>query len=516
MVRSASLFLAASLSATVTAQGAELYSQDGIEARWDNTLRYSVGARLSSQNSTILSYPNGDDGDRAFAQGLMSSRLDLLSVFDLTGETVGLQASVAAWYDTVYFTHNDDRSGATTNATSVPFGSFTHATRSLDGVHADLADTFVYGNFAIEGMPVSLRLGRQTVLWGESLFFGDGSIASAQAPADYIKSTSTPYGYSRNVFLPVNQIFMNFQPSEDISIAAYYQLEWRPSRLPGVGSYFSTSDLQGAGAERAFLESGQTLAHAADLAPSGNGQFGLSLHKTIDDLDLGLYALRYDAKYPMLVVPRPPVGTPTTFVSTYPSGVELYGLSFSTYVGDSNIAGEVAARRHSPLVSTQPISPYLSLPVRQIGSDNYAEGDTLHARLSSVTTLAPMPLWDSADLSAEVAATDLLGLTADPDALARGRSHIATNVRALFQPHYFSVLPNLDASFQLGTGFNISGRSVTDYTGNAGTGDVELGLSAVYMSVWKMDLTLTSFIGAPSRQPLADRDFLLLGLERTL
>jgi hypothetical protein len=35
------------------------------------------------------------------------------------------------------------------------------------------------------------------------------------------------------------------------------------------------------------------------------------------------------------------------------------------------------------------------------------------------------------------------------------------------------------------------------------------------MSVWKIDLTLTSFIGAPSRQPLADRDFLLLGLERT-
>src|ERR1700748_1397201 len=124
MVRTVFLLLAASLVAVVPAAGAELYNEDGIEAGWDNPLRYSVGVRLSPQNSTSLSYPNSDDGDRAFAPGLMSNRFDLLSVFDVTGETMGLQASVAAWYDTVYYTHNDDKSAGTTNATSVPSGTF--------------------------------------------------------------------------------------------------------------------------------------------------------------------------------------------------------------------------------------------------------------------------------------------------------------------------------------------------------------------------------------------------------
>ena len=63
-------------------------------------------------------------------------------------------------------------------------------------------------------------------------------------------------------------------------------------------------------------------------------------------------------------------------------------------------------------------------------------------------------------------------------------------------------------------GYNFSGRSATDYTENAGTGDLELGLSATYLSVWKADLTWTSFFGLPYRQPLVDRDFALVSLER--
>jgi hypothetical protein len=63
-------------------------------------------------------------------------------------------------------------------------------------------------------------------------------------------------------------------------------------------------------------------------------------------------------------------------------------------------------------------------------------------------------------------------------------------------------------------GYNFTGLSATDYTENAGAGDVELGLSATYLSVWKADLTFTSFFGRPYRQPLVDRDFTLLSLER--
>ena len=512
--------LASSAPCGTSAQASELYSSGGFDVRWDNTIRYSADVRLSAANSTLLSYLNSDDGDRNFAPGLISNRLDLLSVVDLTMGDFGVQASVEAWYDTVYHARTANKSPVTYNPISVPNTQFARAVRNLEGQYADLGETFAYGNFAVAGVPVSMRIGRQTLLWGESLFSDENGIAAAQAPVDYIKSVGAPEGYSKDVFLPVDQLSITVQPQADISLSAYYQLEWRASRLPGVGSYFSDTDLQGAGTERAFLSPGTFLTHGKDETPPASGQFGVSLHIAVDDLDLGLYALRYNARYPILKVE--PYGGPIgssgyagEFESFYPTGISLYGISFSTYLGDSNIAGELSARRHMPLVSISPVSLYIAAPIRNLNDNGYAEGDTLHAQIFSVTTLAPAAAWDSADLSVEITANDLLGVTQDRTALSPSRDRFASSVRALFEPHYFEVLPNLDATLIFGLGYNAVGRSSTDYTQNSGTGDFELGVSASYLSVWKADLTLRSFLGAPTHQALADRNFLVVSLERT-
>ena len=85
----------------------------------------------------------------------------------------------------------------------------------------------------------------------------------------------------------------------------------------------------------------------------------------------------------------------------------------------------------------------------------------------------------------------------------------------MFEPHYFQVLPNLDLSLPIGLGYNLTGRSFSYYAQNGGTGDFEVGVSALYQSVWKASLTMTGFIGAPDRQPLADRDIIAFSVERT-
>jgi hypothetical protein len=499
------------------ASAVELYAADGYDLRWDNDLRYSAGFRLDAPSAITLNYPNSDDGDRDFAPGLMMNRLDLVSVLDLTGDAFGAQLSLEAWYDSVYQRHSDNKSPSTYNPLTVSNRQFAPAAATLDGRDADLGDSFAYGNVTLDGMPLSVRIGRQTLLWGESLFFDQNGIAAGMAPVDYIKKASTPDGYSREVFLPVNQVSFTAQPAPDLSLAGYYQLEWRADRLPGVGSYFSETDVQGAGAGRAFFTQGQYLLHVPDRDPPAGGQFGISLHKTIDDLDLGLYALRYHAKYPVLAVQTlsPAAnGYAGTFDSVYPAGTDLYGASFSTYLGDSNVAGEFSLRRHMPLVSLSPISLMFPSPVRN--DTGYAEGNTVQGQVSSVTTLGPGILWDSADLSMEIAANDLLSLSSDAAAFNPSRTRFAASARLLFQPHYFQLLPNLDITPVFSVGYNLSGRSATDYTQNAGTGDIELGLSGTYLSVWKADLTLTTFIGVAYRQPLADRDFVMLSLERAL
>jgi hypothetical protein len=503
-----------------SAHAASLYAGDGIELRWDNTVRYTSATRLAERNPILLAYPNSDDGDGNFAPGLISNRFDLVSVLDLSGGDFGAQATLYAWYDSVYHAHTDNETPATYNSVSVPNTRFPRATRNLEGQYADLGDTFAYGNFTAAGMPVSFRIGRQTLLWGESLFFGQNGIAAGMAPVDYIKSIGTPDGYSRDVFLPVNQLSVTVQPRTDLSLAAYYQLEGRASRLPGVGSYFSDTDVQGAGSERAFLTGGEYLVHDADQRPRGDGQFGVSLHSTQGELDLGLYALRYNAKYPVLTVDYEAVipslsGNAGSFHSFYPTGIDAYGASFSTYVGGSTIAGEISARRNMPLVSVSPVSLYVATSLISVSEKGYAEGDTFHAQLSSVTTLSRGTLWDSADLDMEVAANDLLAVTQNSGDLDLRRTRSAASFRGLFKPHYFQVLPNLDASLVMGLGYNFAGRSSTDYTQNSGAGDAELGISATWMSVWKADLTLTAFMGTPARQFLADRDFLSFSFERT-
>jgi hypothetical protein len=50
---------------------------------------------------------------------------------------------------------------------------------------------------------------------------------------------------------------------------------------------------------------------------------------------------------------------------------------------------------------------------------------------------------------------------------------------------------------------------------NEGAGDLELGVSAKYRTVWEGSLTFTHFFGPENRQPFADRDFISLSVQRT-
>ena len=67
-----------------TAFSADLYHEDGLDVRWDNTLRYTAAVRAFSRDSELVANPNWDDGDRNFDPGLISNRLDLLSELEVT------------------------------------------------------------------------------------------------------------------------------------------------------------------------------------------------------------------------------------------------------------------------------------------------------------------------------------------------------------------------------------------------------------------------------------------------
>ena len=502
--------------AAAPAFGAELYDADGLELRWDNTVRLSAAARIEPRSNVLIDDANIDDGDRNFGTGLVSKRLDVLSELDVTRGDFGLRVSGTGWYDPTYLERNDNNSPATFNPISVPHDRFTHAVRDREGEGTRLLDAFVHGSFDVGDMPLSFRLGRHIEIWGESLFFAENGIAAGQAPLDAVKELAQPAAEAKEIFLPVWQASLSLSPVPGVSVDLYDQFEWRKDLLPGSGSYFSSADFLDAGGERYFLGADRYLLRGHDLRGSSSGQYGIALQFTSADINYGFYALRFNSKEPQVYLhPDNTIlsGKAGTYQLVYPEGIEIYGVSASSYLGESNVAGEISLRRNMPLVS----GPVTVPDGVQADGDRhplYALGDTLHAQVSSVSSFGASALWQRADLSAELAANDRLSVIKNAEALEPGRDKFAAAVRITFEPEYFEVLPNLDLSLPMSIGYNLAGKSSIDDTQNARAGDVEFGISATFKTVWQANLTMTRFFGPAARQPLADRDFLALSIER--
>ncbi len=548
--RLAAIAITASFAIACPAAAVELLHQDDVTVRWDNTIQYSTALRLNTPELALITSPNADDGDRNFHQGFVSHRFDILSELDVAFAHWGVAASAAAWYDTIY---NAKPDSSPTPASFYPLPSnFAPAVQRLHGRDIELLNGFVYANEEIGGTPVSLRAGRHALLWGESLFFAGNGIAAGQAPIDSIKALSVPLARAKEVYMPVAQASGNVQIAPGFVLEGYYQFEWRRSRSPGSGSYFSAADFVDAGGAKLYVGRNQYLLRAADDEASQTGQYGVALRIMRGDSDFGFYALRFHAKEPVLYFhagavasantlekpqaygtgggifagPSNPLqildpslfGTNTGVVGNYrlvfPEGIQIYGASFSGYLGDSNVATEISVRRRMPLVSTALIE---TAGLSADGNDHplYARGDTLHGQMSIITAFAPSRFWSAANFSAEFAANQRLNVTANKSALDPTRTRFAASMRGQFEPAYFAVLPGVDISLPMSIGYAVTGRSSVDAGQIAGAGSFEFGISATYRVVWKGFLGVTYFIGGPTKQPFADRNFVSFNLRRT-
>ncbi|WP_439865358.1 DUF1302 domain-containing protein [Pseudomonas antarctica] len=539
--------LAAALTAVGWVQHAGAFEIDtgdsDLRLRWDNTLKYNAAWRVKDQDSKLVSTANQDDSDRNFNKGLISNRLNILSEFDARYQNFGARVSAAGWYDSVYEGGNDNDSPATANQRSVRYDHFKVDTRKLHGSDAEILDAFIFGKGNLGELPTSFRLGRHTVLWGESLFFGANGIAGGQAPVDIIKATSVPNTPFKELIRPVNQFSGQVQLRPNVSVAAYYQFAWEENRIPAVGSYFSTSDVVGEGGERLIVggpigPNQQPLAffHGKDIKADDKGQYGLSLRFSPEDwnTDFGLYAIRYHAKDPMVYTranaggPNPLTGQLGEYQLVYAEGIRAFGASFSTSVGDANVAGEVSVRRNTPLVSVSQANP------AGLGDNDshalYAVGNSLHAQLSSLYSFNSNGIWDSASLAGEVAWHRRTSITKNAAALDPNSERDAWGLRLSFTPNFFQVYPGVDLSVPLGLGYNPKGRSsvISKFNNGVGDrgGDVSIGLQLEYLQTWKAGLNYTRYIGGSDNfldsqnantygQPLKDRDFIAFTVQRS-
>lgn len=528
----------ASLSLGVPAQAFQIDTGNpDLRLSWDNTFKYSAAWRVRSASDEVADdsvgvQANTNDGDLNFDKGLVSNRLDLLSELDLRYQRrYGLRLSGAAWYDDVYNKSNDNPGalgGALNNATSVDYDEFTRDTEKLHGRKAELLDAFIYGGFDLSDMSLNLKAGRFTQLYGESLFFGSNGIAAAQTSLDLVKALSVPNSQFKEILRPIGQVSAQLQITPDLSIGAYYQLEWRKSRLPGAGSYFSFADFVDEGGETLILGPGVSVSRADDIEARDSGQGGLQVKYRYGDTEYGIYAAQFHDKMPQFYV-YPDTGR---YEQVYAEDIRTLGVSFSTLVGETNVAGEVSVRDNMPLVA----SGNTVLLSGLAGADNdrhaaYPVGRTLHVNVSALSVFAATPFYDGASLIAELAFNRRMSVTDNADQLDPSATRDATAVQFVFTPDYFQVMPGLDLQVPIGVSYGIGGRSSVNgalFPAEHG-GNISVGLKGEYQKAWQVGLSYNHYYG-PAGSIIqydtavpelsysnfhGDRDFVSLSIQRT-
>ena len=541
--------LAAAL--VLCSQAAQAFQVDtgnpDFKLRWDNTVKYSAAWRTQNPSHKLTEGQvalNQDDGDRAFEKGLISNRTDILSELDMSFKNVGARLSGAAWYDTVYQDDNDNDNPARANARSVGYDQFTDDTRHLHGGDGELLDAFVYWNGELAEHATSFRAGRHGLVWGESLFFGANGIAGGMSPVDVVKAQSVPNTQFKEITRPVNQLSGTFQLTDDVSLGAYYQLEWEQTRLPGAGSYFSTSDTIGEGNERlivgapfpAFLggnpASPAAFFHGNDKEARSSGQGGLQLKYNAETVEYGLYAIQYHDKTPKLYL-RPSTGAPNfstgqigEYYWVYPEDIRAFGASFSTTVEEYSFAGEASMRWNMPLVS----NGQTVLPGVEADNDDhplYAVGRTAHVNLNVLASFGPNFIARESGLVGEIAWNRLLSVTKNREALDPGATDDGLGFKVVYTPTYRQFFSGVDISLPVGLSYFPLGKSAVVSTFGADKGgDMNIGITATYLDRVTAGLTYTHYYGPEDtnlnaasqfnfKQALKDRDYLAFSIKTT-
>lgn len=486
--------------------------------RWDNTLKYSLMTRLERPlpelSTSGINLANQNDGNNNFKRGLVSSRVDWLTELDLAGPGYGARVSAAAWYDSVY-NGKTDNPGVTPN--HIPASEFTSETRKLMGRDAELLDAFVYANFDLGEKPATVRVGRHTLLWGESLFFGGNGIAGGQAPLDLVKLLSVPNSTFKEVARPTGKISGQVQLSSDMSLGGYLTYDWQKTRLIPVGAYLSVSDTQGPGSERLL---GPGFVNGGDVDAKDSGQGGLQLRFRVPsiDTDFGLYAIRYHATGPSNINFTPP-----NYRWLYHEGIKAYGASFAKSVGEWGLAGEVSVRQNTPLASRAVAGSFAN----NSSNPGYAVGETAHAQFSWLASLGPSFISQEASFVGEVAWNKRLKVTHRSDLLNPNADESAVAMRMVYAPTYRQVTPGLDLTPSVGLGYAWGKSSaVGPAFGVDKGGDLSLGLAATYLGKWNFGVNYVRYLGTAApvqdalnlvqyQQALKDRDYLSLSVRTT-
>jgi hypothetical protein len=383
--RLARLSLASFASAIAAPASGVSFNIGEIEALLDSSLSISASWSTAKRDSDYIGANNGgsgalpisDDGRLNFKRGETFSKLfEGVHDLELKYADSGVFVRGKYWYD---FELKDENRGFENIGDS-------NRKRGAQSSGGEMLDAFVYHNFTIADLPGAVRLGKQVVSWGESTFIQNG--IDSINPLD-VAAFRRPGVEVRQGLAPVNLFHVSQGLGENLSMEAFYQLEWDQTVIDNCGTFFSASDILADGCgDNLRLPSGSPSAtpglrmngvdideeglavrRAADRDARDSGQFGVAMRwfSTALDTEFGAYYMNYHGRAPIFsatgaspavfrdaagaaaLAPSLVAGNSRYFIE-YPEDIRLFGLSFSTTLASGTAwSGELSYRPNAPV-----------------------------------------------------------------------------------------------------------------------------------------------------------------------
>jgi len=492
----------------------------------DTTLGVAAQWRTESRDNMLAdgdAAGNFNDGNNNFDPGLISARGNL--ILEVGGEYRDLSFFIRgdAVYDYVYDNNDTDMSDSgylTYNnglfgSGTVEQGKLPRDTISEHGRRTRLLDAFVSYTFGIGEQSGGIRFGHQVISWGEATLFS--GVNALQNPLDAVAALS-PGVEVKEIFLPTSAIDLMWDFTDNFGMEAYYKLDWKKSTLPGVGSYFSTSDTTGPGAESILLGplgAGEVLHR---IAPEDDDQWGIAGRYVTDyGTNYELYYTRSHSNIPGAIVDIDLATFNATTREVYTEDINVWAGSFSTTLGEAQVYLDGAYSDNMPFIDlSSALGADGILKRSDVVRGHYWQ---VSAGFTDVYTALPR-LAEQIVLLGEVnyQGNNLGGSELIPPPL--GFSDPGTNMAVtesawgyslLAQLQYFSVLPGMDITLPISFKHDVEGYGNAIALNNGlkeGQKVAAIGVDAFYLTNWQFSAKYAWYFGNdnPEDRVLTDRD----------
>ncbi len=293
-----SLLTASSLSAITFTAG-------DLSGSFDTTISVGGIYRLDDPDPKLIGTSNGglansvnsDDGNLNFGKGWVSKAFKVTSELEVQlGDTFGLFTRASWFYDDAVEGANNLRK------------PLTPAALDYSGNRLDYFDLYGVFRFDVGDVPLDIRFGRQVLSLGESTFLQNGN--NIINPIE-VANIRVPGAEVREAFLPVNMLKVAADLTENLSVEAFWLLEFRHTEIEPAGTFFSTNDFASRGGDMVYLGFGAlsdtgtlgAIPRGRDDEGNDYNQWGLALRYLapgLNDTEFGLYFAKFHSRLPLI------------------------------------------------------------------------------------------------------------------------------------------------------------------------------------------------------------------------